>query len=246
MLSIINILTRRLFFSALSLVLLISGCSKEVIKFKCAPIFEVSINERQSINAYIVKQGDSLYKISKLYDIDVDLLKKVNNLDSSCQLNTGSLLYIPSVDNSYEESIVTNSTNIRKIENPISKTNTNIKILWEWPCDGIIKEYFNLKNRGIDISSTIGEPVFAAASGKVVYSGGGVRGLGKLLILSHDQGFITAYAHNSRLFVYNGQEVTKGYKIAEIGDSDSDYPKLHFEIRKNGLPVDPLNYLPKK
>lgn len=249
MLRIINILTKCLFFgTSLWLILLIPGCSREVIKFKSAPIFEVSIDERQSINAYIVKQGDNLYKIAKLYDIDIDLLKKINNIDNSCKVNVGSLLYIPLIYNKYEKSIVTSRTST-KIKNTIPNNIVNssiTQISWEWPCSGVIREYFNSKNRGIDICSNIGEPILAAAHGKVVYSGGGVRGLGKLLILSHDGGFITAYAHNSSLFVYNGQEVTKGYKIAEMGDSDSDFPKLHFEIRKNGLPVDPLIYLPKK
>ncbi|WP_235043367.1 LysM peptidoglycan-binding domain-containing M23 family metallopeptidase [Candidatus Kinetoplastidibacterium stringomonadis] len=223
------------------LILLIPGCSREAVKFKCAPIFEVFICDKQSINAYIVKQGDNLYKIAKFYDVDIESLKKINNIDNSCKINTGSLLYIPLRDYSCKESIVKNI-----IDDDISQSSTYERAMfWEWPCSGLIKEYFDSKNRGIDIFSNIGEPILAAASGKVVYSGDGVRGLGKLIILSHDGGFITAYAHNSRLFVYNGQEVIKGYKIAEMGDSDSDFPKLHFEIRKNGLPVDPLIYLPK-
>ncbi|AFZ83580.1 lipoprotein NlpD [Candidatus Kinetoplastibacterium blastocrithidii TCC012E] len=242
-LRIINVLIRCLFFASL---LLISGCVREITDFKCAHIFEISMDEKQSVNVYIVKQGDSLYKIAKHYGVDVDLLKKTNNMENSYQVNVGSLLYIPIIDNSYDESIITDSRVVRN-DNFRSRRNTSsTSIDWEWPCSGLVEEYFSLKNRGIDIYGNIGDPVLAATDGRVVYSGGGVSGLGKLLILSHNEGYITAYAHNSKIFVYNGQEVTKGFKIAEMGDSDSDAPKLHFEIRKNGLPVDPLIYLPEK
>jgi lipoprotein NlpD len=101
----------------------------------------------------------------------------------------------------------------------------------------------NQNAKGVDIAGKIGQPVRAAAPGKVVYSGSGLRGYGKLIIIKHNKTFLSAYAHNSQILVKEGQSVAKGYKIAEMGDSDADQAKLHFEIRKFGKPVDPLKYL---
>ena len=92
----------------------------------------------------------------------------------------------------------------------------------------------------------MGDPVVAAASGKVVYAGNGIRGLGNLVILQHDNGFITAYAHNKTLLVKTEQSVSKGSKIAELGQSDATSPRLHFEVRRQNSPVDPMQYLPVK
>jgi lipoprotein NlpD len=117
---------------------------------------------------------------------------------------------------------------------------------WAWPAKGRVISNFNDANgaKGIDIAGTMGQGVFASAPGKVVYSGSGLRGYGKLIIIKHNKTYLSAYAHNSQILVKEGQNVVKGQKIAEIGDSDSDQIKLHFEIRRFGKPVDPLKYLP--
>jgi lipoprotein NlpD len=96
----------------------------------------------------------------------------------------------------------------------------------------------------LDIAGRQGEPVIASAPGRVVYSGSGLRGYGKLVIIKHNKTYLSAYAHNKDILVKEGQSVIKGQKIAEIGNTDSDVPKLHFEIRKLGKPVDPAKYLP--
>lgn len=116
---------------------------------------------------------------------------------------------------------------------------------WSWPANGKVLAGFadNQNAKGVDIAGKIGQPVRAAAPGKVVYSGSGLRGYGKLIIIKHNKTFLSAYAHNSQILVKEGQSVTKGYKIAEMGDSDADQAKLHFEIRRLGKPVDPLKYL---
>lgn len=116
---------------------------------------------------------------------------------------------------------------------------------WGWPANGKVLAGFadNQNAKGVDIAGKIGQPVRAAAPGKVVYSGSGLRGYGKLIIIKHNKTFLSAYAHNSQILVKEGQSVTKGYKIAEMGDSDADQAKLHFEIRRLGKPVDPLKYL---
>lgn len=122
------------------------------------------------------------------------------------------------------------------------------QIDWGWPTNGKVLAGFsdNQNAKGMDIAGKIGQPVRAAAPGKVVYSGSGLRGYGKLIIIKHNKTFLSAYAHNSQILVKEGQSVTKGYKIAEMGDSDADQAKLHFEIRKFGKPVDPLKYLPQQ
>jgi len=102
------------------------------------------------------------------------------------------------------------------------------------------------KNKGIDIGGRAGEPVLASADGKVVYAGAGLRGYGNLIILKHNNTFLTAYAHNQTLLVREDQTVRKGQKIAEMGSTDTDRVKLHFEIRRQGKPVDPARYLPPR
>lgn len=117
---------------------------------------------------------------------------------------------------------------------------------WAWPANGKIIGNFNetASAKGIDIAGILGQPVLAAAPGKVVYSGTGLRGYGKLVIIKHNKTYLSAYAHNSQIVVKEGQEVTKGQKIAEMGSTDADRVKLHFQIRKLGKPVDPTKYLP--
>ena len=114
---------------------------------------------------------------------------------------------------------------------------------WGWPAQGKVINRFTDSNKGIDIGGKTGQPVFASAKGKVVYSGAGLRGYGKLIIIKHNKTYLTAYAHNSQLLVKEGQAVNKGQKIAEMGNTDADQVKLHFEIRRFGKPVDPQKHL---
>ena len=103
-----------------------------------------------------------------------------------------------------------------------------------------------VKNKGVDIAARAGDPVLAAADGRVVYAGAGLRGYGNLIIVKHNNTYLTAYAHNQALLVKEDQMVRQGQKIAEMGSSDADRVKLHFEIRRQGKPVDPLRYLPPR
>jgi lipoprotein NlpD len=118
---------------------------------------------------------------------------------------------------------------------------------WIWPASGsLIAGFDDAKNKGYDISGKAGDPVLAAADGRVVYAGAGLRGYGNLIILKHNNTYLTAYAHNQTLLVKEDQSVQKGQKIAEMGNSDADRVKLHFEIRRQGKPVDPSRYLPNR
>ena len=112
-----------------------------------------------------------------------------------------------------------------------------------WPAKGKVTAEFSESNKGIDIAGKVGEPVLAASDGKVVYAGNSLRGYGNLVIVKHDNTYLTAYAHNSKLLVKEGDAVRKGQKIAEMGDTDTNSAKLHFELRVNGKPVNPIPYL---
>ncbi|MEO7549322.1 MAG: peptidoglycan DD-metalloendopeptidase family protein, partial [Ramlibacter sp.] len=120
---------------------------------------------------------------------------------------------------------------------------------WAWPTPGnatVLTGFDEIKNKGLDIAGKAGDPVLAAADGRVVYSGAGLRGYGNLIILKHNNTYLTAYAHNQALLVKEDQSVRKGQKIAEMGNSDADRVKLHFEIRRQGKPVDPARFLPAR
>jgi lipoprotein NlpD len=120
-------------------------------------------------------------------------------------------------------------------------------ITWVWPTSGpVLAGFDEVKNKGLDIGGALGDPVLAASDGRVVYVGAGLRGYGNLIILKHNNTYLTAYAHNKTLLVKEDQSVRKGQKIAEMGSSDSDRVKLHFEVRRQGKPVDPSKYLPAK
>ncbi|MEQ6438125.1 peptidoglycan DD-metalloendopeptidase family protein [Comamonas sp. w2-DMI] len=116
-----------------------------------------------------------------------------------------------------------------------------------WPASGtLIAGFDEARNKGFDIGGKAGDPVVAAADGRVVYAGAGLRGYGNLIILKHNNTYLTAYAHNQSLLVKEDQTVKKGQKIAEMGSTDADRVKLHFEVRRQGKPVDPARYLPSR
>ncbi|HRQ57764.1 MAG TPA: peptidoglycan DD-metalloendopeptidase family protein [Azoarcus taiwanensis] len=118
---------------------------------------------------------------------------------------------------------------------------------WLWPASGpIIARFDEATNKGVGIGGNPGDPVVASAAGSVVYAGSGLRGYGKLVIIKHDDEYLTAYAHNQNLLVKEGDTITRGQRIAELGSTDTDRPKLHFEIRRQGRPVDPMQYLPPR
>ena len=135
------------------------------------------------------------------------------------------------------------TTNAAAAPKPASSDEVNFL----WPTRGQVVDNFDeARYKGIGIAGRIGEPVLAAADGRVVYAGAGLRGYGNLVILKHNNTYLTAYAHNQTILVKEDQTVRQGQKIAEMGSSDSDRVKLHFEVRRQGKPVDPLKYLPAR
>jgi lipoprotein NlpD len=120
---------------------------------------------------------------------------------------------------------------------------------WTWPSNGVLISKFASNgslNKGIDIAGDLGQPVFAASDGSVVYAGSGLRGYGELVIIKHSDTYVSAYGHNRRLLVREGQQVKAGQTIAEMGSTGTDRVKLHFEIRRQGKPVDPMQFLPRR
>jgi lipoprotein NlpD len=138
-------------------------------------------------------------------------------------------------------------------ENPVAKAidasqpgSDDKSIAWIWPAEGKIVTGYDDGKKGIDIAGKLGQPVLAASSGKVMYAGSGIRGYGNLVIVKHTNNLLSAYAYNRAILVKEGQTVNKGDKIAEMGNSDTDAVKLHFEIRQQGKPVDPTKFLPSR
>jgi lipoprotein NlpD len=122
-------------------------------------------------------------------------------------------------------------------------------VRWHWPHSGTVIANFSSSgkvNKGIDIAGNPGDSVKAAADGSVVYAGNGLLGYGNLIIVNHNEHYLSAYAHNRKILVKEGEGVKAGQVIAELGSTGTDKPKLHFEIRKNGNPVDPSRYLPRR
>ncbi len=132
---------------------------------------------------------------------------------------------------------------------PLPPVPAGEEVAWSWPAPGnnaVVGTFDEVRNKGLDIGGKAGDPVHAAADGRVVYAGAGLRGYGNLIILKHNNTYLTAYAHNQTLLVKEDQSVRKGQKIAEMGSSDTDRVKLHFEIRRQGKPVDPARLLPPR
>lgn len=132
---------------------------------------------------------------------------------------------------------------------PTASSNANSNSHWLWPTSGRVITMYSANDplrKGIDLEGKQGDPVKATGAGSVVYAGSGLAGYGQLIIIKHDDQFLSAYGHNSKLLVAEGDAVKKGQVIAEVGSSGTDKNKLHFEIRKSGKPVDPLLYLPRR
>ena len=128
---------------------------------------------------------------------------------------------------------------------PAAAASDDARLSWMWPSEGrVIATFDDGRNKGLDIAGKLGQPVVAAGSGKVMYAGSGIRGYGNLVIVKHSNSLLSAYAHNRKIVVKEGDNVNRGQVIAEMGDSDADVVKLHFEIRQQGKPVDPTRFLP--
>ena len=210
---------------------------------------------------YTVKPGDTLIRIGLDTGQNFRDIVRWNNLENPNLIEVGQVLRIvpPSSDNplvvtrpvtSGTAGTTTAAAPLRPASAPASSpqpATAEDDIAWIWPAQGkLIAGFDEIKNKGYDIDGKIGDAIVASGDGRVVYAGAELRGYGNLIILKHNNTYLTAYAHNQTLLVKEDQTVKKGQKIAEMGNSDADRVKLHFEIRRQGKPVDPAKYLPTK
>ena len=206
-----------------------------------------------SVTYHIVEKGETLYSIAWQYGHDYRTVAQWNDLPRSYTIYPGQKLRVRPPTRA-EASASTASASAsrgshRPTRTPSRVTAASASPQWRWPTDGKVISYFKAGDptrQGIDISGQRGQAVIAAASGKVVYSGTGLRGSGNLVIIQHNETYFSAYAHNQKVLVKENDRVKSGQRIADMGNSGTDRVMLHFEIRRNGRPSNPLEYLPKK
>jgi lipoprotein NlpD len=221
---------------------------------------------------YTVRRGDTLYSIALEHGADYREVAQWNSLDDPSKLSVGQVLRVTAPPQQSQpgvqvgagpasgriESRPLGSAPQQQQQKPAAVAEAKPApreeprlleaqpLQFAWPVKGkVLAGFAEPRRKGIDIDGKLGDPVNAAAAGRVTYVGSGIPGLGKLVVIRHDQGYITVYAHNQDVLVKEQQSVTRGQKIAELGASDAERPKLHFQIRKGAAAVDPLLYLPR-
>lgn len=249
-------------YQALIFILFVTACSTTVKAPVSSPtgrgVAAVSAPGGSARPAYhFVKKGDTLYSIAFRYGMDFKDVAAWNGIKPPYVIYPGQKISLASGrrtrqagDTGSRESRPERDTG--KIKSPDSTARKQTRgnepaerIYWRWPTAGeIVKIKLPTLENGLNISGKIGQEVKAAASGEVVYSGSGLLGYGKLIIIKHNETYLSAYAHNNRILIKEGTKVTIGQKIATMGTGNNGKPLLHFEIRKNGKPVDPTKYLP--
>lgn len=244
------------------LVLLLAGCVSPP-----EPIPVINKSPSRTIpKAYEAKQGDSIYTIAWAFGVDFLDIAKFSNLKKPYKLKPGQVVYLKKreagdseatvialEDEGQPRPVVAKKLPAKKAApRPASLTESLPSVSfadspteWNWPAEGkLIGKYSVAKgNKGIHIAGAEGSPIKATAAGEVVYSGQGLRGYGNLVILKHSPEFLSAYAHNQKILVQEGQTVRANQQIATMGSSGAQTIMLHFELRKNGQPVNPLSYL---
>lgn len=202
--------------------------------------------ELTSSGFYTVVQGDTLYGIARKFGRTVSSLVHMNGLKGRNDIKVGQVLRVDLIHSKAPAAPVRRMQNKATVADKEDAEPVEPALRdWVWPTDGVQTANFGAK-KGIEISGKSGQEVRAANAGSVSFVGGGIRGYGNLVILKHPGNMLSVYAHNKTVVVKEGQSVIKGQKIAEMGDSDSDTVKLYFEIRRNGKPVDPSDFLPKR
>ena len=223
---------------------------------------------------YVVRRGDTLFSIAFRYGWDYKALAARNNIPAPYTIHPGQTIRFDGRSGSTPTAVVTqsgstpsSSSKTTVIRRPAGNETATVPSVaskpapalmppagpaptgWGWPSNGVLIGKFSSNgslNKGIDIAGDLGQPVLAASDGTVVYAGSGLRGYGELVIIKHSDTYVSAYGHNRRLLVREGQQVKVGQTIAEMGSTGTDRVKLHFEIRRQGKPVDPLQFLPRR
>lgn len=263
-----DIRRQTLFVLGLIVVLVLAGCNTPSI------FQDDRYNPPVYWGRHVVREGETLYSIAWRYGRDYRELGNANGINAPYNIRPGQVLRLDvrgtvasGQRQPNRQPVATASPASKPQASPkpqpkpmVSKapdtssplrgqTQTVSTIEWRWPHVGTVLANYSTAgkvNKGVDIAGNPGDPIRAAASGNVVYAGSGLLGYGNLIIVNHNEHYLSAYAHNRKILVQEGEDVTAGQVIAELGSSGADRPKLHFEIRKNGNPVDPSHYLPPR
>ncbi len=250
----------------LLLCLLLAACAGGATQ---APVENRYGEVKRAPDRHAVRRGDTLYSIAFRYGLDHRTLAQINAIPSPYTIYPGQELKLsgqpPTVTRTQPQKSsstapppaqvstptpapakpVTKASSPRVTTSSPVEDNRNVDV-WRWPTRGtVVRKFTGTTHKGIDIDGKAGDAVLATAAGTVVYAGSGIVGYGNLLIVKHNQAYLSAYGHNQRLLVGEGDWVKAGQKIAEKGNSATNTVKLHFEIRRDGKPVDPLKLLPR-
>ncbi|WP_338724999.1 peptidoglycan DD-metalloendopeptidase family protein [Pseudomonas juntendi] len=266
----------KLLVIALAMGTLLVGCSSTGSNSARVVDRNSSAPKRPTVTSgqYVVKPGDTLFSIAFRYGWDYKELAARNGIAPPYTIRLGQAIRFSSGSGSSTTVVsgpssssrttvtrrpVTAPASSSKPATPAGTTSAPVVATvpaaeravggWTWPANGVLIGKFASNgslNKGIDIAGDLGQPVFAASDGAVVYAGSGLRGYGELIIIKHSDTYVSAYGHNRRLLVREGQQVKAGQSIAEMGSTGTDRVKLHFEIRRQGKPVDPLQFLPRR
>ena len=247
-------------------ILFLSFCIGACGRSALAPIVKDKLNSgvAQSVvthpGIHIVNKGETLYSIAFKYGLNFRQVAQWNDIATPFTIYPGQRITLrpdnsgrqlknisPSQTEEDQASRSSDSESSSVEQQSADKSATTQPINeWIWPTEGkVITSYKRSGKKGIDISGQVGQSIRAAAKGKVVYSGGGLIGYGELIIIKHNKNYLSAYGHNNKLLVKQGDFVDSGQRIATMGHSGTDEVKLHFEIRRDGKPVDPIRFLPK-
>jgi lipoprotein NlpD len=246
----------------------VSGIAGAVLLAGCSSATKAPVEARTgraavpASGAHVVREGDTLYGIAWRYGLDFREIARWNRIGPPYVVHPGQQVRLqgPAVRREAAPEV---STAARRPGPPApdrdrrtagaapaavgaaASDDARGPVGWTWPARGrIVRRFAEEGSKGLDIAASLGAPVRAAAPGRVVYSGSGLVGYGKLIIVKHNNSYLSAYAHNDRLLVEEGESVSGGQHIAQMGHTGTQEVKLHFEIRRDGQPVDPLDYLP--
>ncbi|NNL56143.1 MAG: peptidoglycan DD-metalloendopeptidase family protein [Pseudomonadales bacterium] len=239
---------------------LVGGCASS----SPIPVVERVQPPTEKINTHWVSEGDTLYAIAWRYNLDAEQLAAANGLDQHKRIARGQVLRLDVAQALRERRAserraprTTLAARSQRAAQPAAQQRSAPTLVakqpvagaWQWPAQGRLLKRFSAaartQHKGLDIGGVTGQRVVAAQNGTVVYAGDGLAAYGNLLIVKHADNYLSAYAHNSRLLVREGERVSAGQIVAEMGRSGTSHDHLHFEIRKRGVPVNPLAILPK-